>query len=201
MSPCPEYRCAQCLRTFISAGSLRTHTSCSRRGLLRSCTYATDTVSRRGTYHTESDSYDTPLSAWADLIAVYPALRRMHVWDPFYNTGASSRHLLSLGVYRVTHTAADFVRKVKYFRGYDIIVTNPPFTTKARMLRLMLGTGKPFIVLLRMHVLLTKWFRGLMHGQYKLIIPRSRFKFARRLYLECVWVCHRCGPTRTLTVM
>ena len=84
---------------------------------------------------------------------------------------------------------------------YDVIVTNPPFSTKQLVLDVLVSCGKPFVVLLRTSVLFTKWFRTLV-PVFKLVLPSKQVDFTgvrgQKLSFDCVFVCVLCGPNEGL---
>ena len=142
------------------------------------------------------DHYETPLWAWAELFDALPLLRRKLQWDPFYCKGSTQLHWKLLGVPRFVHSKGDFFRQVTK-TTYDLVVTNPTFSTKQLVLDVLVGSGKPFVVLLRTSVLFTKWFRQLV-PVFTLVLPSKQVDFTgnnlQRLSFDCVFVCVGCTP-------
>lgn len=119
----------------------------------------------------KDDDYETPLTAWA-MIAPYVPKDKV-LWEPFYCRGTSGKHLRSLG-FQVHHEKEDFY---EHNHG-DIIVTNPPFSDKQRVLRRFKELGKPFVVLLPASVLGTKFLADLF-PDIQVLVPKGRINFIK----------------------
>jgi hypothetical protein len=145
-----------------------------------------------------TDDRATPYEAWRDLFKAYPSLKRRILYDPFYYDGATGRHWKRLGVSNFVHKDKDFyTHKAKY----DVICTNPPFSSIQQVLKAVMATGKPWVMLLNVQTVFTQYFRNTVGPNFKLIIPPGRVYNDRRFRLACVWVCVGCGTRKTLTVM
>jgi len=142
------------------------------------------------------DHYETPMGAWKELLKAIPSLRRRKLWDPFYCKGATGAHWTSLRVPHFVCLKGDFFGQIRE-HDFDIVVTNPPFTTKQVVLDVLVSCGKPFIVLLRTSVLFSKWFR-LLVPVFELVVSSRQVDFVgargQKLSFGCVFVCVRCGP-------
>ena len=84
----------------------------------------------------------------------------------------------------------------------DVVVSNPPFSKKRLVVLTLLRRKKPFVLLLRVSVLFTQWFRRLL-PKVKLVFPSRRVDFdggadGKKLAFDCVFVCHDCGPRSSL---
>jgi hypothetical protein len=197
----PRPLCDWCGVSFKSEMGAIMHRNKSAAGKLVRC-HRQDRDSSSLSYHvrTSSDNYETPLWAWEELFAAMPALRRKLLWDPFYCKGGTSGHWDRLRISRFVHGRGDFFRQVKRVR-YDVVVTNPPFSSKKIILATLVDTGKPFVVLLRTSVLFTKWFRKLV-PTFKLVLPSAQVDFkgtrGQALSFGCVFVCVGCGPRTSL---
>ena len=179
--------------------SLRRHRRHSVRGLLLRCKISGTSTRKRPTgrfLDPINDHYETPLWAWTELFHAVPSLRRRILWDPFFCKGTTSAHWESLRVPRFVHSKGDFFHQIKT-TNYDVVVTNPPFSTKQLVLDVLMSCGKPFVVLMRTNVLFTKWFRMLV-PVFKLVLPSRQVDFKglgdQKLSFDCVFVCVRCGP-------
>jgi hypothetical protein len=117
------------------------------------------------------DDYETPLSAWK-MIAPYIPKDKV-IWEPFYGSGASGQNLRSLG-FQVYHQKEDFFEN----NHGDIIVTNPPFSTKQKILRRLKELDKPFVVILPASVLGTKFLSELF-PDIQVIVPKGRINFVK----------------------
>jgi hypothetical protein len=105
--------------------------------------------------------------------------RNVCVWDPFVAPGsASQRYLASISIppsndleWGREDTTKEAIRRA----GVEYIVTNPPFSSKAKVLRDLISIGLPFAVILptatMQRVFMQEFFKK---GQWHIQIP-SRF--------------------------
>ena len=119
----------------------------------------------------EEDHCETGLDAFKDITSVLTifnkvvlerpstSLADLAIYDPYYCTGSSQRHLNSLGFNNVYHKNEDFYQQV-YKRtnpSYDILVTNPAYSNDhiPRLLHLLANNldSKPFLLLMPCFVL------------------------------------------------
>jgi len=191
--------CTWCGVHLKNIASLRRHRRLSMQGALARCKITGSGSRRRPTgrfLDPLHDHYETPMGAWKELLEAIPSLRRRKLWDPFYCKGATGAHWTSLRVPHFVCSKGDFFRQIRK-QDFDIVVTNPPFTTKQVVLDVLVSCGKPFIVLLRTSVLFSKWFR-LLVPVFKLVVPSRQVDFVgargQKLSFGCVFVCVRCGP-------
>lgn len=121
------------------------------------------------------DDYMTPRSAWEDIAPFVPT--GVVVWEPFYGDGTSGEYLRSLG-FNVIHTPEDFFEND---RG-DIVISNPPFSHCADILKRLVELGKPFILILPVSKMCTNYLRRLfIHSDppIQIIVPRKRIQFVK----------------------
>ena len=131
-------------------------------------------------FHTKTfavhDDYMTPPSAWRAIHKYIP--KNKVIWDPFYGDGTSGHALRDLG-YEVIHKPVDFFRH----NFGDIIVTNPPFSRVADVLNRLAILGKPFILIMPVFKLITRYFADLFGNENKspiqLLVPRRRIQFIK----------------------
>jgi hypothetical protein len=117
------------------------------------------------------DDHETPLSAWKMIAPYLP--RDKILWEPFYGSGASGKHLTSLG-FKVLHEDEDFFQHDKG----DVVVTNPPFSKKRQILERLKALGKPFVLLLPAAVLGTKMLSN-MFPDIQIVVPKGRISFIK----------------------
>ena len=121
------------------------------------------------------DDYMTPKSAWEDIAPHIP--KDKTIWEAFYGDGQSGKDLEELG-FNVIHDKRDFF---KHNEG-DVVVSNPPFSIKRRVLARLRELGKPFILLLPIYTITMLYFQDMFaNGEDKIqiIIPRKRIHFKR----------------------
>ena len=118
-------------------------------------------------------NWNTPRVNW-EIIQDYIPPDKV-IWEPFWNeTSQSADHLRSLG-FQVISGNVDFY-KVKDPLG-DIIVSNPPWDDKERVIARLAELGTPFIIILPIHSLCTRFKKTNFKNKLQLIIPNTRLHF------------------------
>lgn len=136
---------------------------------------------RRGTpapAYNHRDRYETPDYA-IDLVRPYiPA--GLHIWESACGSGRMVRHFQRHG-YGVSYS--DLILGQDYFAmepfgGYDIQVTNPPYSECERWIETAYKRGKPFALLMPT-LQLTNAGTGALFNQYgiQVIIPNIRIRY------------------------
>lgn len=121
------------------------------------------------------DDYLTPKYAWENILEFIP--KNKIIWEPFYCEGTSGKILGELGL-KVIHKDIDFFI---HDLG-DIIITNPPFSIKEKVLTRLKELGKPFILILPSPTMTCQYIRKLFaeeKDRLQLIIPRRRIQFIK----------------------
>jgi hypothetical protein len=190
---CSMQVCNGCQFKFRNETQLKIHTRKAIRGELQKC----DGVLRDAQHTLLADCHTTPMWMWKELIGAYPAIARAQVWDPFYHDGKSKMLMQRAGFMKVRTTKVDFFEQVSKWK-YDIIVSNPPFSIKKRIMQELFEADRPFILLLPVVTLLANYFFKHYRKKCKLIFPSNRF-MDEQVRIACVFICFKCGPRRTLT--
>jgi hypothetical protein len=133
---------------------------------------------------------------WQELLQACPSLASFDVWDPFYNDGASKCRMRAAGFKHVRHTKTDFFGISHKWKGC-LIVSNPPFSIKARILQHLFLLDRAFVLLLPVRTIFTKYFQP-WKLLVKLIVPTGTFATSS-ITVDCVFVCYKCGPKELLT--
>lgn len=109
----------------------------------------------------DADHCETPLDAYADLSPFLAELANLmnktkdelKIWDPYYCAGSVRKHFASLGFLSVRNVCEDFYKVVdsNHLPEYDVIVTNPPYSTAPRdhvadLLKFLTSQEKPWFV-------------------------------------------------------
>lgn len=145
--------------------------------------------------------YETPADGWDALMMniVRPTNRRVRVWDPFFCEGLSRQMLEQRGC-QVIHEDRDFYAWQPDPSEYDVILTNPPYSQKKKVLERMLELSKPFALIVPISILASKYFAKLLPGQnipYQVIVPERRITFVRHGQptsvspFDSIWLCVR----------
>jgi hypothetical protein len=95
------------------------------------------------------------------------------LWEPFYASGAAGNHLQTLG-FDTVHYDEDFFQA----NHGDVVVSNPPFSIKQKVLERLKALDKPFVLLLPASVLGTKMLRNLF-PDIQVLIPNGRINFLK----------------------
>jgi hypothetical protein len=119
----------------------------------------------------KDDDYETPKYVW-EMIAPYLPKDKV-IWEAFYGSGKSGQYFEELG-FQVIHRDIDFFQ---HDLG-DLIVSNPPFSIKMKVLQRLKDLDKPFVLLLPAAVLGTKTLQTLF-PDIQVIIPKGRVSFIK----------------------
>lgn len=119
----------------------------------------------------KDDDYQTPKETWKSIQQYIP--KDKVVWECFYGDGNSGKYLQDLG-FKVIHQKEDFFQHNKG----DIIVTNPPFSQKQKILQRLKELNKPFVLIMPASVLGTKMLSSLF-PDIQIIIPNGRINFIK----------------------
>jgi len=124
------------------------------------------------------DEYYTRKKTFEDITLFIP--NNKIIYEPFYGVGQSVTYLKELG-YEIRYKDADFFTdEILQPEEYDIIITNPPFTLKKETLKRLREINKPFILILPMTVIFTKYFHEIFGADSKdlqFIIPNNKIHF------------------------
>lgn len=129
------------------------------------------------------DDYETPQSA-LDMVLDELDPTKVCIWEPFAGTGYSSNYMRSRGFVVTNGVHEDFFDHVTIppspFQHLDIVVvTNPPFSKKRKILEKFHELGVTRIaILLPVGSVFLKYWRELFPMQnFQIIIHRGRCKF------------------------
>ncbi len=125
-------------------------------------------------FHTKTflkhDDYMTPKYAWENIKQYIP--KDKVIWEPFMGDGKSGEYLTELG-FNVIHNHNDFFEN----NEGDVIVSNPPFSNKNKMMTRMKELDKPFILVAPSVLLCYKYFQDYFKDKLQIIVPYDRIKF------------------------
>lgn len=179
--------CQSCQKQFKNEGGLRTHLARVKAGTIERC----NGQPRSDTNTYSADCQSTPQWMWEELATAIPSLTKTEVWDPFFNEGASKTRMKNAGFEIVRHTKVDFFRNHGRWPK-AVIVSNPPFSIKARILGLLISIDRPFVLLLPIRTIFAKYYRP-WKKLIKLVVP-TKALIDNGKTTECVFMCYKCGP-------
>jgi hypothetical protein len=146
---------------------------------------------------TKDDDYMTPKSVWESIKDYIP--KNKVIWEAFFGDGNSGKYLKELG-FNVIHEKIDFFKENKG----DIIVSNPPFSKKIKILQRLKELDKPFILLLPASTLGTKTLQELFSDKIQIIIPKGRISFlksdkqTKNVWFATFFYCYKCNLPKDL---
>ena len=130
------------------------------------------------------DDTKTPIEVWKAIEEYIPKDKK--IWSPFYFKGEHT--LRDLG-YDIIHNDEDFFL---HDRG-EVIVDNPPFSLKKKILERMLILDKPFILIMPVSTLCYNYFKPFKDIQ--IIVPNKRINWAKELKssatFDCLYYCYK----------
>lgn len=155
-----------------------------------------------------NDNYSTPPEVWENIKQYLPTNEGQVVWEPFFNIDSKSPcHLSALGC-NVLYSNADFFTSKPVVATH--IVTNPPFSCKEKVFERLYTLDVPFVVILPIHSLCTRFIKTYFKNKIQLIIPDIRLHFERvdtktntrktikRTPFDSVYVCYKMDLPRDL---
>ncbi len=137
------------------------------------------------------DHYETPDKAWRLLTQYIP--KNFSIWEPFYGSGNSSEVLTKFG-FKHYHVKEDFfgINSTEN----DIIISNPPYSIKKKVLEKIVTFDKPWALLLPIATICNQYFLNLMKNTYyQIIIPTKRINYLKKgekihgAGFDTIWIC------------
>lgn len=128
------------------------------------------------------DDYYTPKSAWENINHIIP--KDKIIWE-----GCMLNSYLSQSPTYLSDLGNNIIYSHDYDilvdspeTEYDMIITNPPFTTdiKIKILKKLVEIDKPFIIIMNSMNLFTKYLRQIFEGkmdQMQIITPSEKIHF------------------------
>jgi len=135
------------------------------------------------------DDFNTPLNGWEDVLQFVK--KDTPLWLPFYNDGSAKELVEGLGFTDVFHENRDFFTSWKNDR---ILIDNPPFSLKRKVLEYAWQKNKPFCLLLPCDTLERNYFKKYIKG-LQIIIPEKRYRYNNESKVtppfKSCWFCWR----------
>jgi hypothetical protein len=114
------------------------------------------------------DNFKTPIEVWDNIKQYIPKDKK--IWCPFYYKG---EHTLEELGFNIIHENEDFFKNNKG----DIIIDNPPYSIKKKVLEYCLKIDKPFILILPSSTINYQYFRIFKDKNIQIIVPPKRYNF------------------------
>ncbi len=132
----------------------------------------------------EDDDYMTPAFALQDLFSyIRENAEGLTVWEPFFGDGGSTRKIRELGYNVIGCEGKDFYVAPPPEGENIILVTNPPFSDKRKIMECIINKYKvkKFAVLLPTQILFSQYFRKMIEPIHvDILLPKARIQFLRR---------------------
>ena len=126
-----------------------------------------------------NNEYYTQPSSW-DKILNYVDKKNNKIYEPFYGGGDTYNYFKNKGYNVIGKKDLDFFEDEKYIKDCDIIISNPPFSTKYKIMERIVKYNKPFILILPLHSINTISFRKCFNNNMKdvtVFIPKGRLQY------------------------
>lgn len=128
----------------------------------------------------KNDECYTPDKVWDDISYYLP--HNGIVFEPFYGEGHTFRYLQKLYSKVLGKRDLDFFSEEsdRYLKQCDIVISNPPFSIKFKILQKLIEFNKPFILLFPLGSINTTKFVNIIKNKTKdtsIIVPNGRIKF------------------------
>tara|TARA_R110000824_G_scaffold321815_1_gene508612 strand:- start:61 stop:564 length:504 start_codon:yes stop_codon:yes gene_type:complete len=146
----------------------------------------------------KDDDYETPKKVLQDIIPFIS--KDKIIYDPFYCDGYVKTEWKDLG-YECLNNKVDAYIPVKF--DFDIIITNPPFSMKKKVIDLCLSYNKPFMILLPIDTLGSKWIKPYFN-KFQYLIPNGRYNFYKKnkdnkgAWFDTMWLCYNINLDNTI---
>ena len=139
------------------------------------------------------DDFETPIEVWKNIEQFIP--KDKQIWCPFYYNG--EHKLKDLG-YDIIHEEEDFFENNKG----DIIIDNPPFSIKKKILEYCIEIDKPFILIMPSSTINYQYFK-IFKDNIQIIIPPKRYNFLpgnkSSATFDCLYFCYKMNLEKDIT--
>ena len=140
------------------------------------------------------NEYMTPKEVWVSIAHLIP--KDKVIFEGFYGDGNSGKYLKELG-FKVESHDVDFFDDQKF--NYDIIISNPPYSIKAKVFKKLYEINKPFMLLVPVSTITKQYLKKYFKDKIQIVIPQKRIQFIKdgvqnnRCYFDTLWICYKMG--------
>lgn len=138
----------------------------------------------------QNDEYYTPKEAWQQIQKYLP--KDKLVWEAFRGNGQSAIFLRELGCNVICEDVDFFEADLG-----EVIVSNPPYSCKAKVFERLRLLDKPFIMLMPIAVLSTHYYQKYFAKLCGVIVPKYRIHFlkgdedTKRCWFNTIYFCYK----------
>ena len=154
---------------------------------------------RKLTLH-KQDEYYTPHTVWDNIKQYLPTDKI--IFEPFYGKGHTFNYFKDNNFQILGCESLDFftVDADKLLQQSDCVISNPPFTLKFKILKKLVTSDKPFILLFPLGSINTKSFLDCFGDNIKhisIIFPKGRIQYitdgciAKSPSFESIYLCYK----------
>ena len=142
----------------------------------------------------KDDDYQTPKPVFESIQHLIP--KDKVIWESFYGNGNSGKYLKELG-FKVESHDVDFFDDQKF--NFDIIISNPPYSIKAKVFKKLSEIDKPFMMLVPVSTMTKQYLKKYFKDKIQIVIPERRIQFIKdgvqtnRCFFDTVWICYKMG--------
>tara|TARA_R100001440_G_scaffold16888_1_gene28626 strand:+ start:5370 stop:5873 length:504 start_codon:yes stop_codon:yes gene_type:complete len=139
----------------------------------------------------KDDDYETPYNILKDLVAFLEPNKI--IYDPFYSSGAVIEEWKKLNYICINEKKDAFNRE--HPLNFDYLISNIPFSCKQKCIELAFKLNKPFIILVPIDTLGSKWIKKYF-DKLEFIIPNGRLQFLKKgiqtnkCWFNTMWICY-----------
>jgi hypothetical protein len=150
----------------------------------------------KGNTFKNNDDYETNEDIWV-MIKHYIPFGKI-IYEPFYCSGRSGQILREMGFITIHEDEDFFIHHKRHH--YDIIVSNPPFSIKNKILQTLYEIDKPFILIVPVSIITKQYFTELYKDKdVSILIPPKRLQFSKkgqdlnRCWFDCLFLTYKLG--------
>tara|TARA_R100000697_G_scaffold77502_1_gene89682 strand:+ start:1077 stop:1577 length:501 start_codon:yes stop_codon:yes gene_type:complete len=122
----------------------------------------------------KDDDYETPKEVLESLLPYIKDFKK--IYDPFYCAGRVKKSWEELGKICYNEKLDAFNRV--HPEDFDIVISNIPFTIKEKCMKLFFDLKKPFIIIMPIDAMGSKWIKKYF-DKLQFIIPKKRIHFTK----------------------
>ncbi len=161
------------------------------------------------TSYSKRIKFENPDECYTPEYAIKPLLpflkKEWKIWDCAFGSGRLAEHFNKLGFNIIGLKGKNFLDKDSNEAFvFDVIITNPPYSSKDYFLKRCFEIGKPFALLLPLTAL-----EGIKRGkmfeenEIQLIIPNKRINFEipskkKSSWFATAWFCYKLNLPKQL---
>jgi len=155
------------------------------------------------------DDYTTPLYVWKMLLDYLDLGKNTIIYEPFYNNSKSKTYLGKLGYDNVIHENEDFFENYDKYE-YDIILSNPPYSIKQNILKVLYKIDKPFVLIVPTAIISKLYVKNIFKddiNKIQFIIPNRRLQFEvngynqKRTPFDTLFMCYKLELQRDIVYL